>query len=176
MSEYCTGITSQGVKFFYDPEDEELVRRHTWVLSKRGYIITSVNRKKVCLHRMLIPADRGFDIDHINGDKLDNRRCNLRVCTHQQNTFNQKCRCTNTSGYMGVSKHKAANKYEAYINLSARKIYLGLYETAEEAARVRDRAALFYYGEFANLNFKGEGDEKEYSRACTEIHASNVAV
>lgn len=150
------GTTSQGVNFLYDDEDEALVKQYTWCLSKRGYIITSVNRRKVCLHRMILPIDSGFDIDHINGNKLDNRRSNLRVCTHQQNCFNQKKRCTNTSGYIGVSKMKRVNRYEAYINLSGKKIYIGLYDTALEAAINRDIAALYYYGEFARLNFPKE--------------------
>ena len=153
MSKYCKGVTSQGVEFFYDKKDKVLINSHTWTFSRRGYVVTSVNRKKVYLHRMLMPVDSGFDVDHVNGNKLDNRRCNLRVCTHQQNMFNQKCRCTNTSGYMGVSKHKAAGKYEAYVNMSGNKIYLGLYDTAQEAAVVRDTAASHYYGEYANLNF-----------------------
>jgi hypothetical protein len=146
------GYTGNGVAFLFDAEDYETVSNRTWHLSKRGYITTKILRKNVPLHKLLIKADKGYDIDHISGDKLDNRRGNLRICSHQQNCFNQKKRITNSSGYVGVCKKKGMNKYEAYINYNAKKIHLGLFENAEKAAVERDKAAIKYFGEFARLN------------------------
>lgn len=110
--------------------------------------------RHMLLHRLLL-GDHAGDVDHINGDPMDNRRRNLRVCTHQQNCFNQKRKRTNTTGFTGVSFSKRSCRYEAYIHRDARKIYLGLYDSPEDAARVRDAAAQVYHGEYARLNFAG---------------------
>jgi len=96
--------------------------------------------------------DEGSDVDHISGDKLDNRRGNLRICSHQQNMFNQKMRCTNSSGYYGVSRSSKTGKFEAYLHIDGRKKYLGTYDSAEQAAVARDAAAVRFFGDYARLN------------------------
>ena len=112
-------LTKKGEKFYIDEADYALVCQYVWYLSARGYITTTLQRngrKNPCqlnLHRLLIPTDGSVDIDHINGNKLDNRRSNLRVCTHWENSCNQRKRCTNTTGFTGVSYLKCAKKYEA---------------------------------------------------------------
>ena len=156
MSKSAQWHTGNGVLFLIDEREVWWVKKHRWHLSKRGYITTKIKRKNVCLHRMLIKAEPGFDVDHINGNKLDNRMENLRVCTHQQNCFNQKLRKTNTSGFIGVSKKSDAGKYEAYIHLNGRKHYLGLFDSASDAAMTRDRAAIEMFGQHARLNFEHE--------------------
>jgi hypothetical protein len=155
----CRIFFYDGSFFVIDSSDFSAVSAHTWWKGKRGYPVMKTSRKSpdghktIALHRFLLNPPTGFDVDHISNDKLDNRRCNLRVCTHQQNMFNQKKRCTNTSGYYGVSLLKSCGRYEAYINISGKKKYLGLYKTAEEAAEVRDREARRLYGKYAKLNF-----------------------
>lgn len=156
MNKMAQWHTRNGVSFLVSTEDLHWVIKHNWHLSKRGYITTKINRKNVCLHKMILEVDVGFDIDHINGNKLDNQRENLRVCTHQQNCFNQKRRSTNTTGFIGVSKKKGMEKFEAYIHYCGKKFYLGLFDSVDEAARIRDRAALEKYGEYARLNFSEE--------------------
>jgi len=94
-----------------------------------------------------------FDIDHISRDRLDNRKQNLRLCTHQENTFNQKMRVTNSTGLIGVSFMKNAGAYESYIHYNGKKYYLGLFKDKKEAAIERDKAAMKYFGAYANLNF-----------------------
>ena len=105
---------------------------------------------------MLYPGIKD-EIDHINGDKLDNRRSNLRIVTHQQNAFNQKRRITNTSGYIGVSGVKDSDNYEAYIHLHGHKHHLGVFDSARNAARTRDCVAKLVFGEYARLNFPKTG-------------------
>ncbi len=147
-----------GSFFIIDSADFSAVSEYTWFYGKRGYPTAHLSRRSkdgyrtIPLHRYLLHPEDGCDVDHISGDKLDNRRCNLRVCTHQENMFNQKLRSTNTTGYYGVSRMKSTGRFEAYIHHDGKKVYLGTYATAEEAAAVRDKAALQLFGPFARLN------------------------
>lgn len=144
--------------FLFDEIDLPLIRAHTWHLGKRGYPATHIGGRTVVLHRLLCPEAQEYEIDHINCDKLDNRRRNLRLCTHQQNAFNQKRRRTNTSGYIGVSYARGRGCFEAYIHHHGRKHHLGLFPDALLAARTRDCVARLLFGEYARLNFpKGGG-------------------
>ncbi len=159
------GIASfnSGGEFLFDIADLQLIQSYTWHLGKRGYPATHVGGKTVVLHRLFFPNADG-EIDHINGDKLDNRRANLRVCTHQQNAFNQQRRNTNTSGYIGVSAVRGKNRYEAYIHLHGHKYHLGLFSSASQAARVRDCVSRLVYGEYARLNFPNCGGRRHGKR------------
>ena len=155
----CIIFFLDGSSFIIDSSDFPAVSEHTWWKSKRGYPVMKTSRrseegqKTVTLHRFLMQPPPSCDVDHISGDKMDNRRCNLRICSHQQNMYNQKMRNTNTSGYYGVSLLKSVGRYEAYIHNCGKKIYLGLFSSAEEAACARDKAAYRLYGRFAKLNF-----------------------
>ena len=148
--------------FLIDEDDFKTVKNYSWFNGKRGYPITHIKENGISktqpLHKLLFPnVGYDMDIDHINGNKMDNRRKNLRICTHQENMFNQKRRNTNSSGYIGVAFHKSACKYEAYITHGYKKHYLGVYDTAQEAALVRDKYAVKLYGEYARLNFPSVG-------------------
>lgn len=149
----CFAFACDGTRFIFDKEDADLVSSRGWHLSRRGYIAGKDHRRERPLHKLMIPVDSGFDIDHINRDKTDNRRENLRVCRHQKNCFNQKIRSTNTSGFMGASFMKNAGKYECYIHYNGRKYYLGLFDSALDAAYMRDSAAKHFFGDYCNLNF-----------------------
>ncbi len=156
--QYVRIYFEDGRFFIIDAADLLTVSKRTWSLGKRGYPVSHTSRalpggaKTECLHRYLLKPGNQFEVDHISGNKLDNRRKNLRICTHQQNMFNQRIRSTNSTGYQGVSYHKQTGKYEAYINRDGKKIHLGLFISAEEAAFARDKAADRLYGEYANLN------------------------
>ena len=160
--QYLRIFFRNGSFFLIDAEDFPAVSQRTWSLGKRGYPVSHTSRKMPGgartepLHRYLMKPEPGYEVDHISGNKLDNRRKNLRICSHQQNMFNQRIRCTNSSGYQGVSYHKKAEKYEAYISRDGKKIYLGLFISAEAAAAARDCAASKLYGEYANLNIRRE--------------------
>jgi hypothetical protein len=92
-------------------------------------------------------------VDHINGDGLDNRRANLRPATHAQNMRNTRLTSSNTSGFRGVYYRKDRGAWAAQIVVDGRRIYLGRFSDAVEAARAYDEAARLHHGEFATLNF-----------------------
>lgn len=105
------------------------------------------------MHRVLVDWPR---VDHINGDGLDNRRCNLRPATHADNMRNARLRVDNSSGFKGVTASKRAGRWAAAIHVNGRRLHLGSFEDAQDAARAYDAAALTYFGEFARLNFPQE--------------------
>jgi len=96
-------------------------------------------------------------VDHRNGNGLDNRRQNLRQATHAQNLANQKLSSRNVSGYKGVSRNRNLDRWTATISPAGRSVYLGSFDTPQDAARAYDAAAVEHYAEFARLNFPRRG-------------------
>ena len=141
------GTMLNGKSFLIDVADFEKVSQYNWGISGPGYCSAFIDGKQVLMHRFLM-GDEGEVIDHINGDKLDNRRSNLRRATARQNTHNSRKPSNNTSGVKGVWKTRN-NKYCAEV--AGKKI--GYFNTAEEAARKYDEKARELFGEFARLNF-----------------------
>lgn len=128
-------------------------RHLTAARGKHGYRVALGGRN---LARMVMDAPPGMDVDHADGDTLDNRREKLRVCTRQQNLRNR--RGWSSTGFKGVRYRKARpgktpECYEAWIGVNGRHVYAGRARTPEDAARLYDHAAREYSGEFARLNF-----------------------
>lgn len=119
--------------------------RTVWQLDGKSHTVK--------MHRIIIAAGDGTEIDHIDGDGLNNRRDNLRVVTHQQNMFNRSTTRKNISGFKGVTWHKRDLIWQVNIGCNGKTKYLGSFHDAEEAARVYDAAARKLFGEFARLNF-----------------------
>ena len=112
---------------------------------------------KATAHRLIMGiTDPKIQVDHINGNKLDNRKENLRLATHQQNQHNVGPQKNNKSGYKGVSSNKKNKKYQARIMAKNKRVSLGCFDDPVEAARAYDRAALELFGEFAWTNFPKE--------------------
>lgn len=131
-----------------DDEDYEKFSKWKWSFSNVGY---AQRTGGVYLHRLIAGAKPGEFVDHINRDKLDNRRSNLRICNKQQNQHNQGPR-KGSSSYKGVSIRKDTGKYTACIHHNYKKINLGSFVTEEEAALAYNEAARKYHGEFAFCN------------------------
>lgn len=110
----------------------------------------------IYLHRFLTNCPKGKMVDHINHNPLDNRMCNLRICTNAENLRNKKSYKNSSSKYKGVSWYKRGSKWAAQIRLNNKKKFLGYFTSEEEAARAYDKAAKEMHGEFAYLNFPKE--------------------
>jgi len=122
----------------------------------KGYVRINISCKLYLAHRIAFlymmgkfPKDQ---VDHINHIKDDNRWCNLRECTHSQNLMNGKAYKNNTSGFKGVSWLKHAKKWQAQIMRNKKSTYLGVFKSKTEAAKIYNKAAKKYHGEFAHLN------------------------
>lgn len=155
VEDYVIGTTNLGDKFYFDKEDFEKVNKYTWRVSHNGYIQTSAERvgsqrKVLEMHSYLIGEHKGFVIDHINRNKRDNRRVNLRLVDNSMNGFNITRQSNNTTGKTGVYYNKKNNNYMAKIGYRNRCIYLGSYVTFEDAVEAREKAELKYFGELAN--------------------------
>lgn len=151
-----------------DDEDFDRLSAFQWrgMPSSSGlYAVRTLphQRHRFLHHEVMGMPPAGMVTDHISGDRLDNRRCNLRFCTHAQNVRNQ--RPSNKTG-MPKGVHKIdglkTNPYRARIGIDGKLICLGLHPTPEAAARAYDMAALYYHGEFARTN----GDPFADSRAA----------
>ena len=148
---------TQGKFAIVGPRDYKYLMQWKWYYLN-GYAIRNgpqPKRRPIRMHRVILER-MGFkdfeDSDHVNKDKLDNRRCNLRPATRSQNNCNRSRRSHNTSGYLGVNWHKLTKKWRAYIAIGKKHKHLGLYKTKEKAARAYNDAAKKHYGEFATLN------------------------
>lgn len=130
-----------------DLDDIDKVKDYKWYLRK-DYVSNKTNGFN--LHRLVMDCPEDMVVDHINHNKLDNRKSNLRICTHQQNDINKSKTSKNTSGIVGVGWVKSRNKWRAYIGLNNKFINLGYFNTKEAAIQARKNAEIEYFGEYRN--------------------------
>ncbi len=140
--------TSNGVPILIDVDDTKIITAHSWCISKTGYAVANVGGKTVKMHRLLLNAPADMLVDHINGDPLDNRRFNLRLCTQSENAKNAALSKNNTSGHTGISL-TPNGRYRARIVVDRNEIHIGTYDTVEEAVAARLDAERKHYKEFA---------------------------
>lgn len=142
-----------------DKDDYDKISKIRWYKDSNGYVRGNGSAgtfKSVLLHQLILDrvgVKDGMEIDHINGNKLDNRKCNLRIVNRIQNSRNKDVIKTNTSGYTGVSYNKERNAWDSYITVNYKKINLGRYKYKDEAIKARKEAEEKYFGEY---KYKGD--------------------
>jgi hypothetical protein len=155
---FVVPIYNSDVICIIDIEDAEKIMKHRWTLTSNGYAYRNRgygNRQKhVNMARDILELQDylGNDPDHINLNKLDNRKINLRVSTRSQNLCNRVKQSNCSSKYKGVSFHKSGKRWYIYIRVNGRRISGGMFGTELEAAKAYNALAIKYHGEFAVLN------------------------
>jgi hypothetical protein len=146
---------TRGLYAIVDAADYEWLSKHKWcarcdVDGKRFYACRNDHGRLVLMHREIMKPPPGMVVDHLNRQSLDDRRCNLHICTPLENSKNSRRR-VGKSGYIGV--YRRGDKWSACYNHAGREYYLGLFDTAVEAARARDAKAIELGGPYVQLNF-----------------------
>ena len=158
---------TQGYVALVDAADFEMLSHFKWSAEVDGSTAYAVKARmcrrgggNVFMHRMIMLPEPGQSIDHINGNGWDNRRANLRVCTHAENMRHRRRPSHNTSGFKGVSWDRQSRSWDARISARGEQRYLGHFKTAESAAAAYDAAARELHDDFARLN-QDEGERTD---------------
>ena len=142
---------TQGKVAVIDDEDFEWLSQWKWFANKGGYAVRSVKNPggTILMHRELMKAGKGESVDHINGNPVDNRKSNLRLCNQSQNGANSKISKNNTSGVPGVSWEKRFKVWRVYIMVNRRQLFIGHFGDLKSATQARNKRAREVFGEFA---------------------------
>lgn len=138
-----------------DDEDYEFLMQWKWQDNGHGYAVRTCRKngkRKIWMHRILNKTPDGMHTDHINGDKLDNRKQNLRTVNRAQNGMNRLSYSGSSSKYKGVSWHKRNNSWSASIRVNKKLLHLGYFSCEEDAALAYNFSAIQYFGYFSRLN------------------------
>jgi hypothetical protein len=154
---------TRGQYAIVDAADFEWLSRYKWHAAPRDaaggfYARRHEKGRNVWMHREIMNAPEGMVVDHIDGNGLNDRRCNLRLCTRTQNGRNRRKNRDSDNEYKGIWTDKKTGRSYAQIRFEGEQLYLGSFDTAVEAARAYDRKARELFGEFAYLNFPAECD------------------
>ena len=141
--------TTQGKIAKVSDQDFEQLSQKKWHFNKQGVAFRK-NGKSIYMHRFIMQPPKFMEVDHINGDILDNTRENLRICTHADNLRNRRVNKNTRSGFKGVRPN--GSKWQGYIMFNGKFIALGQFDTKEDAAKAYNNVAKIYFGEFARLN------------------------
>lgn len=142
-------LTIDNVDFFFDIEDLHIINSRKWYVDKDGYLASSYiyngRRCFAMFHRLIMNAKSGQVVDHINRNRADNRKNNLRCCSRAENNLNRGLKSTNKSGTIGVYYDEKRNKWIANITYNKRRIFLGRFTTKDAAiaARLLKESELF---------------------------------
>ncbi|MGC4375768.1 AP2 domain-containing protein [Fictibacillus sp. Mic-4] len=144
---------TKGKVAIVDEEDYEKLSRYKWFTHGEGYAARAIWKPKrgiILLHRQIIGAKAGEIVDHINGDRLDNRKKNLRISDYKGNARNTVQRKKN--GYKGVYRTRNNQRWRACISTGGKQIHIGTFDCEIEAALAYNKKALELFGEFARIN------------------------
>jgi hypothetical protein len=136
-------------RVLFDADDEPLISGHSWYLTNGYAKADNPSGKgkgfaKVYMHRLIMGAQKGVEIDHINGNRLDNRRANLRACFHRENARNK-------SGVSGITWVESRRRWAAQIAFDSNRVGLGYYKTAPEASAAYRIASALLHGRFSSV-------------------------
>lgn len=153
-----TIVLSKGQVTLVDDGDYDWLTQWTWYCNYQGYATRTYRNNKgkqvrVAMHRVIMDTPVGLETDHIDFDRLNNQKHNLRIATHSENQRNKRRRVDNKSGYIGVSLDKKYGTWRAQAMKDGKQISVGSYKTAKEAAVARDNYVKSSYGSFVRLNF-----------------------
>ena len=152
--EYGIGYTSKGDTFYFDLEDYDKIKDYCWHVNQYcGYLEGQSYGITYKFHREIMglsKENKSVFVDHINHNKLDNRKENLRLCSNSENCKNRNIAKNNKSGVTGVTWSKQMNKWKANIGVDNKLIHLGFFSDKEKAIEARKEAELLYYKEFRN--------------------------
>lgn len=143
-------IIQNGKKVLIDKKDVEIVDCNNWYKYGDGYISTSI-KPRILMHRLITGAKRGQVVDHLNGNKSDNRRANLRICSYSENSHNKTRRGKLKNKLRGVSWSKSSYLWRAGISKNGVK-YCKFFKTKEQTIAYYNKMAIELYGQFAQLN------------------------
>lgn len=162
--EYGIGYTNNGTKFKFDKEDYCKLKEYCWFLNNSGYLSAKIRgtNKHIMMHNLVM---NGLYVDHINNDKCDNRKSNLRFGAQKYsfdsyNQMNKALQSNNKSGCAGVTWHKRDCIWEVNISVGNKQYYIGRFNNFDEAVAARRNAEEEYFGEYSYLNSQKK-DKKE---------------
>jgi hypothetical protein len=147
-------LSNKKEKIILDEEDIIRTQSYTWWIDAKGYAVTHVrsddgSRYPLFMHRLIMDAPTGFDVDHINHCTTDNRKQNLRICTHLQNCSNRKMSINNSSGIKGVGWHKRKGQWQARVMFNGRSVSVGYFNELIDAKRATESKRQEIFGEFS---------------------------
>lgn len=157
--DYVEIHTAKGDLILIDTEDFEKAKTHSWCISKTGYPVANIDHKVIKMHRFLLGiTDPNIIVDHANGNPLDNRRANMRICTWAENSRNCKASKNSKSGHIGI-RITPSGKYRPRISVNREEIKgIPLYDTLEEAIAARNELELIYHGAFSSHLYRKQED------------------
>ncbi len=145
---YCEGYTADKRKFLFSFEDWEKVTSLNWWFDAKGYVETKINKKNIKLHRFIMQPPTEVQVDHINREKSDCRRCNMRLVTNQQNAANVGAHKDNLStGHKNVYMI-SSNKFRVIIRKNGKGIHYGYFDALEKAIQTANYARLKLFGKY----------------------------
>lgn len=134
-----------------DEKDYDYLCQWEWKLNRDGYAYRSLKGRNILIHRIITNATEGMEVDHKNGDRLDNRRENLRVVLPKYNRWNKGMRKDNTFGFKGVGYSKQKGRCRADIKLNGTSMLIGYFTSIEDASEAYDDTASKLFGEYNRL-------------------------